>query len=102
MKSYPIRAVFLEFNANNFQKSVDFPTNTQVAFAVPKRNFKRAVDRNRIKRMMREVYRNNKISDQKMALIFIFTGNKRPDFTSLESAMLRILKQIQQNQSSAN
>jgi ribonuclease P protein component len=32
----------------------------QVAFAVPKRNLKLAVDRNRVKRLMREAYRLNK------------------------------------------
>ena len=32
----------------------------QLAIAVPKRFFKRAVDRNRIKRLIREVYRKNK------------------------------------------
>ena len=33
---------------------------TQFAFSVPKRLFKRAVDRNLLKRRMREVYRINK------------------------------------------
>src|SRR5262245_46670309 len=32
----------------------------QVAMSVPKKTFKRAVDRNRIKRLMREAYRKNK------------------------------------------
>src|SRR5688572_25466066 len=33
---------------------------TQAGFSVPKKQFKRAVDRNRIKRLMREAYRFNK------------------------------------------
>ena len=36
----------------------NFPA--QVGFSVPKRNFKLAVDRNRIKRLMRETYRLQK------------------------------------------
>ena len=38
------------------------PTDSpaQIAFSVPKRNFKKAVDRNRMKRLMRESYRKNK------------------------------------------
>lgn len=41
---------------------MDLPTDApaQVAFAVPKRNLKLAVDRNRMKRLMREAYRLNK------------------------------------------
>ena len=35
-------------------------TGAQVLFSVPKKNFKRAHDRNRIKRQLREVYRKNK------------------------------------------
>lgn len=43
---------------------VEVPQSTypagRVVFSVPKRNFKKAVDRNLIKRRMREVYRNHK------------------------------------------
>ena len=35
-------------------------SNCQVLITVPKRNFKKAVDRNRIKRQIREIYRLNK------------------------------------------
>ncbi len=39
---------------------LDTPAPAQVAFAVPKRHLKRAHDRNRMKRLMREVYRRGK------------------------------------------
>lgn len=43
---------------------IEFPLNTgypaQIAFTVPKKNFKRAVDRNKLKRRAREAYRKNK------------------------------------------
>ncbi len=43
---------------------IEVPKNTyppcRVVFSVPKRSFKKAVDRNLIKRRMREVYRNHK------------------------------------------
>src|SRR6188472_1874814 len=60
----------------------------QIAFAVPKRLFKKAVDRNRIKRLMRESYRKNKsqlyslISDRgvNVALLLVFTGKEMVDY----------------------
>ncbi|MBS9774855.1 MAG: ribonuclease P protein component [Tenacibaculum sp.] len=53
IKSFPLRMVYIQA-----EHTSNFPA--QVGFSVPKRNFKRAVDRNRIKRLMRETYRLQK------------------------------------------
>ncbi len=53
VKVFPLRMVYLQTTHTS-----GFPA--QVGVSVAKRNFKRAVDRNRIKRLMRESYRLQK------------------------------------------
>lgn len=74
----------------------------QAGFSVPKKFFKHAVDRNRAKRLMREVYRNNKIAlyqklverQQQMALMFIYKGKALPDLEATTKALLSCLNKI--------
>lgn len=53
IKAFPLRMVYIQT-----EHSSKFPV--QVGVSVPKRNFKSAVDRNRIKRLLRETYRKEK------------------------------------------
>ncbi len=53
IKVFPLRMVYLQT-----EHTSTYPA--QVGVSVPKRNFKRAVDRNRIKRLLRECYRKEK------------------------------------------
>jgi ribonuclease P protein component len=63
----------------------------QVAFSVPKRNFKRATDRNRIKRLLREAYRLQKFSfyseliahERHLAIMWVYKGRNLPDFITV-------------------
>src|ERR1700712_260756 len=50
---YPFKLYYL----NNSITPLQFP---QILFSVPKKNFKKAVDRNNIKRKLKEAYRLNK------------------------------------------
>jgi ribonuclease P protein component len=77
----------------------------QIAFAVPKRNIKSAVERNTIKRRMRESYRKNKstlnslISDteSRIALLLIFTGKQPITYNETEIKTKTILTQLAQD-----
>ena len=53
IKKFPLRMVYIQT-----EHTSKFPA--QVGVSVPKRNFKSAVDRNRIKRLLRETYRKEK------------------------------------------
>ena len=55
IKVFPLRMIYLQT-----EHTSNYPA--QLGVSVPKRNFKRAVDRNRIKRLLRESYRKEKYS----------------------------------------
>lgn len=74
----------------------------QVAFAVSKKKFRRAHDRNRIKRLMREAYRLNKhLVYQKLenreasyALVFVFFGNELPTQSEITHKIKKLLERF--------
>lgn len=68
----------------------------QAAFSVPKRRFRLAVHRNKLKRKLREVHRLHQhiIKKQlptaklKISIIYIYNRNEILDYQTLESAIL--------------
>ena len=85
---YPLRIVWIPSPA---------PTTAppQVLISVSKRTFKRAVDRNRLKRLIREAYRLNKyrLTEQpnghSIALLgIIFTGKEKSPLTLVEKKLI--------------
>ena len=70
----------------------------QLAFTVPKRNFKLATDRNLIKRQMREAYRLNQLITNKLPIkwniIFIYLGKNKSNYHKLHQNSKNILTQL--------
>ena len=91
--SYPVKVVVLPTLLNT-----SFPV--QAGFSVSKKIFKRAVKRNRIKRLMREAYRLNKytlynqLHNQQLAVFFIYIGKELPLYSSIETAIKKALQLI--------
>lgn len=95
VKAYPLRAVYLPIDEvkDDFQYSL--AQNSQLAFSVPKRRFKLAVDRNKIKRQMREAYRLNQSQLRgNYALLLIYTASEPIDYKKITKATVKILTRI--------
>jgi ribonuclease P protein component len=75
-----------------------------MGIAVPKRQFKKAVDRNRIKRLVREGYRRQKHSlmahltaqNNSIAFLVKFTGRRFPTQEETDRALFSIFKRLQE------
>ena len=90
ISKFPIKIFFLP--KENLEANL-------AAFAVPKRNFKSAVDRNRVKRQLREAYRLNKqildeIHGKKFVMLFLYLGKVKPQYAELENAIVNLLKKL--------
>jgi ribonuclease P protein component len=91
--SFPLKIVF-------YETSLPSKYPSQVAFSVGKRSFKLAVNRNKIKRKMRETYRLNKhqlynvLGDKQVAVFFIFIGKEIPEYEQVNIAMEKGIKKL--------
>lgn len=72
----------------------------KILISVPKRNFKKAVDRNKIKRRIREIYRKNKSvitgKDSKGTyyLMLIYTGKNIIEYKEAEEKIIKLLERL--------
>lgn len=92
IKIFPIKLIYVPAK---FEDQVV----AKAGVSVGKKNFKRAVDRNRIKRLLREAYRLNKNSyfnniPTQYALMFMYIGKEKPEFAEIDKKMKLLLKKF--------
>lgn len=93
IQAYPVRAFFTLAPEDTGQ--------IKIAFAVPKKHFRRAVDRNRIKRLLREAYRLNQYvlkenwsGENGLNIVFLYYPREILPFQVFEKAAIKLLRRL--------
>ncbi|MEM9648869.1 MAG: ribonuclease P protein component [Bacteroidota bacterium] len=89
ISSFPMKLIYLK---TDVPQDVPF----KVGVVTPKKKFKSAVKRNRIKRLLREGYRLNKHMlfnnvEGNFAFLFLYLGNKMPDAQEVNTLMIKLM-----------
>jgi ribonuclease P protein component len=93
----PLKVIYLSGD-----DSSEYPV--RILIAIPRRKFRNAVDRNRLRRLIRESYRLNKHlllsflekAESKLDMGFIYTGNDKDiAYPPIEKSMIRCLQKLQ-------
>jgi ribonuclease P protein component len=100
MSAFPLRVVYLTKTSTQKEEST-----VSILVSVPKRYFKRAVKRNRVKRQIREAYRKNKVEITEnsaskglsLFIAFIWLDSKLHPSTDVEEKVKGLLARINEN-----
>lgn len=99
LSAFPLRVVYM------LKDREDLEPQTQMLVSVPKRYFKRAVKRNRVKRQVREAYRHNKYRlldamqaadefDKVVVMAFIWLDDKLHDSADVDAKVGNLVTRI--------
>lgn len=109
MTSFPLKAVYRltdrteARNVDTHIENVSSMVDVQVLISVPKKHFKRAVKRNRVKRQVREAYRKHKqlisprmgeLTNKRLLIAFIWLSNELTSSVTVEERVENLLHRI--------
>lgn len=83
---FPVRAVYFY--------EPESESEIKIGVSVPKRNFKKAVDRNLLKRRIREAFRIHQNSIKvpgKLNIMFLYSGKEILEYSEIEKSMTALL-----------
>lgn len=94
----PFKVIYLEIKLDTA-----FPA--QIVISIPKRNFKKAVTRNKLKRRTREAYRKNKSllyealqkNKAQLAVMLVYTAKTEIEYGEIESKIIVALRRLVEN-----
>ena len=101
MAAFPLRVVYMQVKSKEDGAGAAVPP-VSVLVSVPKKRFRHAVDRNRMKRLVREAYRLNKhvlwdaLADRNMRLVlaFVCITDTLPSFRTVNKSVVKTLNRI--------
>ena len=95
MAAFPLRAVYIKKERAQDEAPV------QMLVSVPKKRFKHAVDRNRVKRQVREAYRQHKellykvlAEHEQLLLAFIWLSDEHRPSRDVESRVVGLMQRV--------
>ena len=95
MAAFPLRVVYMKKERTAYDAPI------QILISVPKKRFKHAVDRNHVKRQVREAYRLHKDilynalpADQQLLLAFVWLSDSHLSTAKVEERVISLLHRI--------
>ena len=103
VSKYPLRLVYIPIDIINFKHFDDTNSTIKMGVSVSKKYFKKAVDRNYFKRVLRETYRLNKHllldnMEKPFAFMFFYQTKDRLSYQEINEKTIKLFEKFIETQ----